>query len=127
MTIAQTAIQRASPDAVGGGFSLGAGSGKTTPGVGVFIASQINPATGKHFGGSLASMPVIGDLGYIALTAFVLNVLVAVVLTLVLRAAKVSNGSDQTTSYDYFADVTDPTVAQDLAVHGGARTGTIEA
>ena len=87
----------------------------------------INPVTGKHFGGSLASMPVIGDLGYIALTAFVLNVLVAVVLTLVLRAAKVSNGSDQTTSYDYFADVTDPTVAQDLAVHGGARTGAIEA
>jgi SSS family solute:Na+ symporter len=87
----------------------------------------INPATGKHFGGSLASMPVIGDLGYIALTTFVLNVVVAVVLTLVLRATKVANGTDQTTSYDYFADVTDPTVAEDLAVHRGPRTGTIEA
>jgi SSS family solute:Na+ symporter len=87
----------------------------------------INPATGKHFGGSLASMPVIGDLGYIALTSFVLNVVVAVVLTLVLRAAKVSNGTDQTTSYDYFADQDDPTVAQDLAVHAGPRTGAIEA
>jgi SSS family solute:Na+ symporter len=86
----------------------------------------INPATGKHFGGSLASMPVIGDLGYIALTAFVLNVVVAVVLTLAFRAAKVSNGTDQTASYDYFADVTDPTVAQDLAVHGGPRAGAIE-
>jgi SSS family solute:Na+ symporter len=86
----------------------------------------INPATGKHFGGSLASMPVIGDLGYIALTSFVLNVLIAVVLTLALRAAKVSNGTDQTMSYDYFADVSDPTVAQDLALHGGGRAGSIE-
>jgi len=86
----------------------------------------INPATHKHFGGSLASMPVIGDLGYIALTAFVLNVLVAVVLTVVLRAVKVSNGSDQTSSYDYFADENDPTVAQDLSLHGGPRAGAVE-
>jgi SSS family solute:Na+ symporter len=31
----------------------------------------INPATGKHFGGSLAEIPGLGDMGYIALTAFV--------------------------------------------------------
>jgi solute:Na+ symporter, SSS family len=86
----------------------------------------INPVTGKHFGGSLADIPAIGDLGYIALTAFVLNVAVAVVLTLVLNAVKVSNGTDQTTSGDYFADSDDPTVAQDLAVHGGGRGGAIE-
>ena len=42
----------------------------------------------NHFGGSLAQMPVIGELGYIALTAFVINLVVAVVLTLVLRATK---------------------------------------
>lgn len=87
----------------------------------------INPVTGKHFGGSLAAIPGIGDLGYIALTAFVLNVLVAVVLTLVLNAAKVANGVDLTVSSDYFADTDDPTVAQDLAAHGGPRTGTFEA
>jgi solute:Na+ symporter, SSS family len=87
----------------------------------------INPVTGKHFGGSLAAIPSIGDLGYIALTAFVINVLVALVLTLVLNAAKVSNGVDLTVSSDYFADADDPTVAQDLAVHGGPRTGAIEA
>jgi SSS family solute:Na+ symporter len=86
----------------------------------------VNPATGKHFGGSLSAMPVIGDLGYIALTAFVLNVLVAVVLTLAFRAAKMSNGTDQTMSYDYFADVSDPTVAQDLREHGGARAAAVE-
>jgi SSS family solute:Na+ symporter len=86
----------------------------------------INPVTGKHFGGSLAAIPSIGDLGYIALTAFVINVLVAVVLTLALNAAKVSNGVDRTVSSDYFADADDPTVAQDLALHGGPRTGAIE-
>ena len=87
----------------------------------------INPVTGKHFGGSLSAIPGIGDLGYIALTAFVLNVLVAVVLTLMLNAAKVTNGVDLTVSSDYFADQDDPTVAQDLAAHGGPRTGAIDA
>ena len=83
----------------------------------------INPATGKHFGGSLSAMPLIGDLGYIALTAFVLNVLVAIVLTLVLAAAKLGNGTDQTVAADYFADHGDPRVDRDLAEHGGGAAG----
>ncbi|HET6168504.1 MAG TPA: sodium:solute symporter, partial [Marmoricola sp.] len=83
----------------------------------------INPVTGKHFGGSLADMPLIGDLGYIALTAFVLNVLVAIVLTLVFGAAKLGNGTDQTVAADYFADHGDPRVDRDLAVHGGGAAG----
>jgi solute:Na+ symporter, SSS family len=86
----------------------------------------INPATGKHFGGSLAEIPSIGDLGYIALTAFVLNVLVAVVLTLVLAAAKVGNGTDQTESRDYFAEEGDPRVRHDLAEHHGPAGGAVE-
>jgi solute:Na+ symporter, SSS family len=86
----------------------------------------INPATGKHFGGSLAEIPSIGDLGYIALTAFVLNVLVAVVLTLVLDAAKVGNGTDQTESRDYFAEEGDPRVRHDLAEHHGPAGGAVE-
>jgi SSS family solute:Na+ symporter len=83
----------------------------------------VNPATGKHFGGSLAEIPGIGDLGYIALTAFVLNVLVAVVLTLVLNALKVGNGVDATVAGDYFADEGDPRVDADLDVHGGPVAG----
>ncbi len=74
----------------------------------------INPATGKHFGGSLAEIPGLGDMGYIALTAFVLNLLVAVVLSAVLNATKVSNGRDATRTSDYYADKDDPTVAHDL-------------
>jgi solute:Na+ symporter, SSS family len=87
----------------------------------------INPITGKHFGGSLAEIPTLGDLGYIALTAFVLNVVVAAVLTLALNAAKVSNGTDRTEASDYFADHGDPRVDQDLREHGGAQTGAAEA
>ena len=82
----------------------------------------INPATGKHFGGSLAEIPGLGDMGYIALTAFVLNLLVAVVVSAVLNATKVSNGRDATRTSDYYADKDDPTVAHDLQ-----RTNDLEA
>ena len=75
----------------------------------------INPDTGKHFGGSLAEIPGLGDMGYIAMTAFALNILIAVVLTLALNAAKVSNGSDTTQPGDYYADTDDPRVQADLA------------
>jgi SSS family solute:Na+ symporter len=65
-------------------------------------------------------------MGYIALTAFVLNVVVAVVLTLVLDAAKVGNGTDQTESQDYFADEGDPRVQHDLTEHRGPVGGAVE-
>jgi SSS family solute:Na+ symporter len=71
----------------------------------------VNPLTGKHFGGSLSAIPVIGDLGYIALTAFALNLAVVVVLSAILHAMKVSNGRDATTPGDYYADAGDPGVS----------------
>jgi len=83
----------------------------------------INPATGKHFGGSLAALPTIGDLGYIAVTAFALNLIVAVVLSVVLNAAKVSNGRDRTAPGDYYADEGDPKVDADLAVDHARSDG----
>ena len=75
----------------------------------------VNPATGKHFGGSLALMPGIEQMGYIAMTAFVLNLVVSVVLSAILNATKVSNGQDETIAFDYFADADDPRVQKDLA------------
>jgi SSS family solute:Na+ symporter len=76
-----------------------------------------NPVTGKAFGGSLDNIPGIGELGYIALTAFVINVVIAAALTVALRAANVSNGSDETIAFDYFADADDPRVQKDLSEH----------
>ena len=75
----------------------------------------IHPLTGKHFGGSLGEIPGLGDMGYIAMTAFALNLIVATLLTLVLNAAKVSNGTDATSPGDYYADADDPRVQADLA------------
>jgi len=51
---------------------------------------------------------------YIALVAFLANLLVAVVLTVVLRAMKVDAGVDSTEADDYVADVGDEGVDPDL-------------
>ena len=83
----------------------------------------VNPVTGQHFGGSLAVIPGLGDMGYVALTAFGINLVIAIVLTLILNAVKVSNGSDETTTGDYFADAGDPRVEKYRPVVEG-ETGT---
>lgn len=72
----------------------------------------INPVTHAHFGGSIAPVPGTNFTVYIAVSAFVLNLLVAVVLTLVLRALKVPQSEDKTHASDYGADETDPKVAE---------------
>ncbi|OFE16573.1 sodium:solute symporter [Humibacillus sp. DSM 29435] len=70
----------------------------------------VNPATKAHFGGSVAEIPGLGEMGYIALTAFVLNLIAAVVFTLVFRAFKADEGKDETIPADFFADAGDPRV-----------------
>lgn len=77
----------------------------------------VNPATGKHFGGSLAMIPGLEQMGYIAMTAFALNLVIAVVLSAILNATKVSNGQDETVAFDYVADADDPRVQKDLVEH----------
>ncbi|MFD0565225.1 monocarboxylate uptake permease MctP [Kitasatospora saccharophila] len=68
-----------------------------------------SPATG-HFGGNSAEVPGLGETGYIGLTAFVLNLAVAVVLTLVLRAVRAPEGADETAPADYRAEAGDEAV-----------------
>jgi len=59
----------------------------------------------SHFGSPLAPIPLTDEkLGYIGLTAIVLNLLVVVVLTFIFRAAKVPEGVDGTRQDDYRAD-----------------------
>lgn len=62
----------------------------------------------SHFGGNSDTIPWIGKIGYIGLTAFVLNVVIAVVLTLVLRAVKAPAGTDETVMSDYTAEPGEP-------------------
>jgi SSS family solute:Na+ symporter len=58
----------------------------------------------RHFGGSLADFPFTDTKVYIALTALLLNVIVAVVLTAILRAMRAPAGIDETTPDDYYSD-----------------------
>ncbi len=83
----------------------------------------VNPVTHAHFGGSLAPIPGTGFSVYIAITAFALNLIVAAVLTLVLRALKVPAGQDKTRPSDYGADETDPKVAEIERTHRFAEPG----
>ena len=65
---------------------------------------------GSHFGGPTAVAPVLGQKAYIALTAFVVNVIVVVVLTAAFRALRVPAGTDRTAADDYVADAGDADV-----------------
>ncbi|MDF9815553.1 sodium:solute symporter [Streptomyces sp. SPB162] len=74
---------------------------------------QHTPAQ-AHFAGNADLIPYIGEKGYIGLTAFVLNVVIAVVLTFVLKAFKVPEGVDETSPADYTADSGEPGVQEEL-------------
>ena len=78
---------------------------------GTWTAYQvINPSTGKHFGGPLSEIPFTDTKAYIALTAFAINLIVVVVLTIAFRALNVADGKDETHPTDYRADAGDPGV-----------------
>jgi solute:Na+ symporter, SSS family len=69
---------------------------------------------GSHFGGPLVNFPGTETKVYIALIAFLVNLLVAIVLTVVFRAMKVDEGVDSTRPDDYTADTGDEGVDPDL-------------
>ena len=64
---------------------------------------QASPTT-SHFGSSLAYFPGTGTKVYIALTALLLNIIVSVVVTLLLRATRTPAGTDQTEPDDYYSE-----------------------
>ncbi len=76
----------------------------------------VNPVTGNHFAGSLSMIPVVGQLGYIALTAFALNAITSAAVTALLGFAGVAHGHDETVAGDYFADEGDPRVQKPAPV-----------
>ncbi|HUZ27446.1 MAG TPA: sodium:solute symporter [Streptosporangiaceae bacterium] len=59
---------------------------------------------GSHFGASTAVVPLLGHTAYIAVTAFVLNLAVALVLTVLFRALRLREGADETQPASYSAD-----------------------
>jgi SSS family solute:Na+ symporter len=86
-------------------------------GYGLYLLYQIpNPAAKRlHFGGSALTLDKLDLFGlhpfagskvqiYVGFVALVVNLVVAVVATLILRATSASNGQDQTTPSDYHTD-----------------------
>jgi SSS family solute:Na+ symporter len=75
---------------------------------------------GTHFGASTAIVPGLGHTVYIAITAFVLNLVVAVVLTWVFRLLKLPEGADETQPAQYLADPEDSSA--EVAAQGSYRS-----
>jgi solute:Na+ symporter, SSS family len=75
----------------------------------------------RHFGASIADFPFTSTKVYIAASALVINLVVAVVLTFVFRAIKAPAGVDETESTDYHSDAASKEVRQvaDAELAGG--------
>ena len=69
---------------------------------GTIAAYNVSSPTASHWAGS--SDIVFGHSIYIGLTAVILNLVVTVVMTLVLKAAKAPAGADETLPHQYTAD-----------------------
>ncbi|HEX3488957.1 MAG TPA: sodium:solute symporter [Streptosporangiaceae bacterium] len=77
---------------------------------------------GTHFGASTAIVPGLDHTAYIAVTAFVLNLAVAVVLTWVFRALKLREGTDETQPEQYVADPEE--APEELTAQGSYRSAS---
>src|SRR5262249_1936298 len=75
---------------------------------GTVAAYGQSSAATKHFGASTSAFFGYGNKVYIGLTALLLNLVVAVLLTLLFRAMRLPEGVDATTPDDYYADEGDP-------------------
>jgi solute:Na+ symporter, SSS family len=82
------------------------------------IEAWRTPGNGQaHFGGS--SAPILGHVIYIGFAAFVINLAVSIVLTLIFNAVKLPAGADETSPANYTAD---PAEGEAVAVPAGAAT-----
>jgi len=77
---------------------------------GTMAAYGQSSAATKHFGAATSAFFGHGNKIYIALSALALNLIVATLLTLIFRAAKLPEGVDATNPDDYYADEGDPRV-----------------
>jgi solute:Na+ symporter, SSS family len=79
---------------------------------GTVMAYRQPGAVTKHFGSPLAMFPWTDTKVYIAISALCVNVVVAVVATLVLRMLRAPDGVDATTEADYYPDTPSPEVVR---------------
>jgi solute:Na+ symporter, SSS family len=82
---------------------------------GTWIAYDTPSATQAHFGSPVHVFPGTQTGVYIAITAFIVNLVVAVVGTMVFKALNVPDGVDSTQPEDYVADIGDEDVEPELS------------
>jgi SSS family solute:Na+ symporter len=80
---------------------------------GTWLAYGVSSPVKSHFGGPLVKFPFTDTLVYIAVVAFLANLVVAVLATLLLRALRVDPGTDQTRPQDFHCDAGDEGVAEE--------------
>jgi len=86
---------------------------------GTVTAYGVSTPTVAHFAGSTALIPGVGQTGYIALTALVLNLAVASVVTVALRVVAARTvGVDLTQPDDYVVDLPGTTVEPTFELAG---------
>jgi SSS family solute:Na+ symporter len=78
---------------------------------GTYEAYNTSSPTTKHFGSSLANFPFTHTQVYIAVSSIVINIVVSIVATVLLRAVRAPSGTDATTAPDYLSDVESAKVA----------------
>ena len=89
---------------------------------GTWLAYGVASPVQSHFGGPLVLLPWSETTKvYIAVLAVALNLIIAVVLTVALRAAGVSAGTDRTEAADYTADIDDEGVTAELDPEAAAH------
>jgi len=84
---------------------------------GTIAAYKVSTPTTSHWAGSVNT--IWGHTIYIGLSAIVLNLVVAVVLTLIFKAVRVPEGTDETSPEQYKADPAEAPVAAPAGVGGG--------
>ena len=84
---------------------------------GTIAAYKVSTPTASHWAGSVNT--IWGHTIYIGLSAIILNLVVAVVLTLIFKAVRVPEGTDETSPEQYKADPAEAPVAAPAGVGGG--------
>ncbi|MBO0748238.1 MAG: sodium:solute symporter, partial [Acidimicrobiaceae bacterium] len=87
---------------------------------GSYEAYGTSTTTVHHFAAATANVPILGQTGYIAVTALVLNLIVAIVLSAILRFVPHSSGLDRTSPEDYVVDREDPGLVEVPTLTGQA-------
>jgi SSS family solute:Na+ symporter len=75
---------------------------------GSYIAYGTHTATVQHFASPSSQAPLLDQTVYIAVTALVINIVIAVVATVILRLIPGSVGADETSRDDYLVDAGAP-------------------